>query len=126
MVRKWLYSPVMSHKEDLMIHPAPAAHRPTILGTRSMVASTHYLASEAGARIFALGGNAVDAGVATGLALAVVLPQRVNLGGVAPILIRAADGITANVVGLGLWPRQATLERVRALWGGDLPEGIAR
>ena len=109
-----------------MFHQAPASHRPTILGTHSMVASTHYLASEAGARIFALGGNAVDAGVATGLALAVVLPQRVNLGGVAPILIRTADGTTANIVGLGPWSRLATLELVRGRWGGDLPEGIAR
>jgi gamma-glutamyltranspeptidase/glutathione hydrolase len=91
-----------------------------------MVASTHYLASQAAARVFAAGGNAVDAGVAAGMALAVVAPHRASLGGVAPILVRSASGVTANVVGLGYWPRRATLAEVRARWNGDLPPGIAR
>ena len=42
------------------------AHRPTIMGTRHMVAACQYLAAEAGFRILEAGGNAIDAGVAGG------------------------------------------------------------
>ena len=102
------------------------SHRPTILGSRFMVASTHYHASQAAARVFALGGNAIDAGVAAGLTLAVVEPHRASLGGVVPILIRTARGTTHCIAGLGPWPKRATIAEVTARWGGDLPEGIAR
>jgi len=101
-------------------------YRPTIMGTRHMAASTHYLATYAAAHIFAQGGNAVDAGVAACLALTVVETHRANLGGVAPILIRTAAGETACIAGLGCWSRRATLAEVRSRWGGDLPWGIAR
>ncbi len=46
-----------------------------------MVVSSDVLASEVGARILAAGGNAVDAAVATGFALAVTYPQAGNIGG---------------------------------------------
>ena len=49
--------------------PISGAYRPTIMGTNGMVASGHYLATLAGERILARGGNAVDAGVAAGLCL---------------------------------------------------------
>ena len=51
------------------------AHRPTIMGTRHMVAATQYLAAEAGFRILEAGGNAIDAGVAAGISLGVVQPD---------------------------------------------------
>ena len=66
------------------------AHRPTIMGTRHMVSACQYLAAEAGFRILEAGGNAIDAGVAAGMALSVVQPEYVNFAGVAPIIIYSA------------------------------------
>jgi len=52
-----------------------------VIDDKGMVVSQRMIASEVGAKILKKGGNAVDAAVATGLALAVVLPRAGNLGG---------------------------------------------
>jgi gamma-glutamyltranspeptidase/glutathione hydrolase len=74
-----------------------AASRQPVRARHGMVASTSEIASRVGADIMQRGGNAIDAAVAVGLAMAVVWPFAGNLGGGGFMLIRRADG-TAEVI----------------------------
>ncbi len=68
-----------------------------VRGKNAMVASQHELASKIGVEIMKQGGNAVDAAIAVGLALAVVYPEAGNLGGGGFMLIRLKDGTTTSI-----------------------------
>jgi len=63
-------------------------------GEHGMVVSVQYLASQVGADVLKKGGNAVDAAIAVGYALAVVHPAAGNVGGGGFMTIRFADGRT--------------------------------
>ena len=95
--------------------PVPFATRPVLQGTFGMVAAGHYLAAAIGLNLLERGGNAVDAGVAAGFALALLKPQSVGIGGEAPILIHAA-GQNRNVAinGQGWAPGAATIDWFRS------------
>jgi len=100
--------------------------RPTLYGNRQAVSAGHYLAAAAGNEILDAGGNAIDAGCCAGIALAVLHPDEVNFAGVAPIVIRPADGQTVAIEGLGHWPASLPADLFMRKYGGTLPYGVLR
>src|SRR6266850_3587622 len=74
-----------------------AASREPVRARHGMVASTSEIASRVGVEIMQRGGNAIDAAVAVGLALAVTWPPAGNIGGGGFMMIRRANGNTEIV-----------------------------
>src|SRR5579872_2609108 len=103
------------------------AHRPTIAVTKHAIAAGHYLASTAGFDILQAGGNAIDAGVAAGIALGVVQSDLVNCAGVAPIMIYDAEKReVVTIAGLGTWPKALAPDFFMRAHGGKIPVGVLR
>ena len=78
----------------LLAQPVFAASRPAVESANGMVVSAQHLATEAGVEMLRAGGNAVDAAVAVGYALAAVNPCCGNIGGGGFMTLRLADGRT--------------------------------
>jgi gamma-glutamyltranspeptidase / glutathione hydrolase len=86
----------------------------TTNGPSAMVVSGSPLASEVGRDILRRGGNAVDAAVAVGFALAVVHPEAGNIGGGGFMIIRSRDGRVRALDYRETAPAQATRDMYRA------------
>ena len=101
--------------------------QPMITAKRHMIVAGHYLATEAGAKVLEAGGNAIDAGVAAGIALGVVHSDQVQFSGVAPMLIYLAEkDEVISIAGLGHWPKSANLSLFENQYNGTIPLGLLR
>ena len=103
------------------------SYRPVISARRHVVSAGHYLAAHAGFAILEAGGNAIDAGVAAGIALGVLQSDLVNVAGVAPIILYHAQSRKVfTVSGLGPWPKLVTPDYFMKRHGGKIPRGLLR
>src|SRR5215469_13206680 len=104
-----------------MINPnGPRTGRPPTRAPQGMVATPHYLASQAGVEMLQRGGTAVDAAIAANAVLCVAYPHMAGLGGDGFWLI--ADGKSEQVYAInasGPAAQQATLARYRGSAGAD-------
>jgi gamma-glutamyltranspeptidase/glutathione hydrolase len=95
-----------------------------IISDHGMVVSAHAQGSDIGVQILQAGGNAIDAAVATGFALAVCYPEAGNIGGGGFMLIRMSDG-SSDVID---FREKAPLEAYREMYlteNGDVAEGLS-
>ena len=103
IARKFIVSAIVfcfvsASLSPLLGTPAPlGASRDPVRARRGMVASTNEVASRVGVDIMKRGGNAVDAAIAVGFALAVTHPAAGNLGGGGFMMIRLRNGKTTAI-----------------------------
>ena len=103
--------PAAAHAAD----PAPIA------ASRGMVVTAQHLASDVGADILRQGGNAIDAAVAVGYALAVTYPEAGNIGGGGFMTLRLADGRTTFLDFREKAPAAATATMFQDAHGNIIP-----
>src|SRR5271165_5788744 len=106
----------------LATHAASAADPAPVAARRGMVVTAQHLASDVGADILRQGGNAVDAAVAVGYALAVVYPQAGNIGGGGFMTLRLADGRTTFLDYREKAPLAATATMFQDKTGNVVPD----
>ena len=79
------------------VHVQSQQNVSAVRAPHGMVVSATKIASEAGAQVLRAGGNAVDAAIATGFALAVTSPSNGNIGGGGFMVIRFPNGSTTAI-----------------------------
>lgn len=111
----WLGGALLPAAPGLAASPAPAA------GENGMVVTAQRLATDVGIEVLKAGGNAVDAAVAVGYALAVTYPTAGNLGGGGFMTIRLADGKTTFLDFRERAPQAATRDMYLDAKGEPVP-----
>jgi gamma-glutamyltranspeptidase/glutathione hydrolase len=101
--------------------PEAASHA-AVRAAHGMVGSTEAHASQAGLDVLQHGGNAVDAAVAVGFALAVTHPQAGNIGGGGFMVIRFADGRSTTIDYRETAPAKATRDMFLDASGNPVTE----
>jgi gamma-glutamyltranspeptidase/glutathione hydrolase len=104
------------------LHWAAAEGLRPVHSKSAMVVSVHEEASKIGAEIMRQGGNAVDAAVATGFALAVVHPAAGNIGGGGFMLVRLSNGETHFLDYREKAPKAATRDMYVDAQGNIIPK----
>lgn len=111
----WLGGALLPGAPVLAASPAPAE------GENGMVVTAQHLATDVGVEVLKAGGNAVDAAVAVGYALAVTYPTAGNLGGGGFMTIRLADGRTTFLDFRERAPQAATRDMYLDAAGEPVP-----
>ena len=104
------------------LQDARGASKRPVRAKHGMVSSAEPHASQVGVEILRAGGNAVDAAVAVGFALAVTFPQAGNIGGGGFMLIRLQDGTTTCIDYREMAPHAATRDMYLDTSGVFVPE----
>ena len=106
------------------IFPPPESMRPTLLGQNYMITAGHPLVAKIASEVIESGGNAIDAGVAAGLASNVIQSDMCNLGGVAPIILKQANSNKVwSISGVGTWSSSVTIDKYLTKHKSDIPIG---
>ncbi|MGA2809564.1 MAG: gamma-glutamyltransferase [Terracidiphilus sp.] len=117
-----LFVPAITAAQESTMNATAYRDEQPVRARRGMVVSVHHLASDAGLEVLREGGNAVDAAVATGFALAVVHPIAGNLGGGGFLLLRAHDGKTTFIDFREKAPLKATETMYQDAKGEVIPD----
>src|SRR5690349_1526864 len=96
--------------------------RSVVMTDRGIVATSHYLASQAGAQVLAQGGSAMDAAIAANAVLGVTEPMMNGIGGdLFAIYWDAKSGKLYGLNSSGWAPQGLTLERMKAKGATEMP-----
>ncbi len=108
--------------DDARNNVVATANEQPVRTKHAMVVSIHHLAADAGVGILKEGGNAIDAAVATGFALAVVHPSAGNIGGGGFMLVHFAGGKSTFIDYRERAPMAATANMYLDTKGNVIPD----
>lgn len=119
--RKWVRNFAKLILSVLPIIVWPDVHAEPVAAEHGMVVTAQHLATDVGVSVLKSGGNAVDAAVAVGYALAVVYPAAGNLGGGGFMTLALADGRTTFIDFRETAPKAATADMFLDANGAVIP-----